>query len=87
MLSSTQGLFEDAEAKRGLQVKKADFEAYLKKISFPTLLLCVIVVFPLEMGQNQQSSLNNRKMSTNCPRAYNTIALFTSNSAILSGDC
>jgi hypothetical protein len=34
VLSSTQGLFEDAEAKRGLLVKKADFEAYFKKLAF-----------------------------------------------------
>ena len=30
-----------------------------KKFSFPTLLLCVMAVFPLEMVQNQQSPLIN----------------------------
>ena len=48
------GLFEDAEAEGGRLVKEADFEAekkiyYKKKFSFPTLLLCVIAFFPLEM--------------------------------------
>jgi hypothetical protein len=30
-----------------------------KENSFPTLLLCVMAVFPLEMGQNQQLPLKN----------------------------
>ena len=35
-----------------------------KKNSFPTLLLCVVAVFPLEMGQNQQLPLKNLIKST-----------------------
>jgi hypothetical protein len=43
-------------------VKEANFEAE-KKIGFPTLL-CVVAVFSLEMGQNQQSPLKNLMKST-----------------------
>ena len=39
-------------------MKEADFEAEIF-FSFPTLLLCVMAVFPQEMGQNQQSPLKN----------------------------
>ena len=40
--------FEVVEAEGGRLVKEADFEAE-KKMSFPTLLLCVIAFFPLKM--------------------------------------
>ena len=45
------------------RLNEANFEAEQTKIkqknSFPTFLLCVMAVFPLEMGQNQQSPLKN----------------------------
>ena len=46
-------LAEVVEAEGGCLVKEANFEAekkfQQKRISFPTLLLCVMAVFPLEM--------------------------------------
>ena len=51
-------------------VKDRDFEAekiqiIRKKIRYPTLLFCLIPIFLLEMGQNQQLPLRYQNKSTN----------------------
>ena len=53
---------EDTEAEGGRMVKERDFEAekiqiIRKKIRYPTLFLCFMTIFLLEMGQNQQLPL------------------------------
>ena len=56
-------------------VKERDFEAEknqnkCKKIQHPTLVLCLMAIFHLEMGQNQQSLLKNQIKSTRDPTGF-----------------
>ena len=59
-----RAVFEVIEVKGGHMVKDWDYVAEIikinvKKIKYPTLLLCIMAIFLLEMGQNQQSPLKN----------------------------
>ena len=67
-----RAVFEAIEVKGGRMVKELDFESEknrkqckkCKKIKHPTLVLCLMAIFQLEMGQNQQSLLKNQIKST-----------------------
>ena len=61
-----RAVFEDIEVEGGCMVKEQDFEAEkneCKKVKHPTLLLCLMDIFLLEIGQNQQSPLKSLKKS------------------------
>ena len=60
-----RAVFEAIEVKGGRMVKQRGFEAEknqnkCKKMKYPTLVLCLLVIFWLEMGLNQQLSLKNQ---------------------------
>ena len=66
-----RAVFEVIEVKGDPMVKKQDFEAEkksksCKKIKYPTFLLCLASIYVLEMGQKQQSMLDQKLFQPKC---------------------